>query len=187
MARFVLRHWTAILIILAVAGWSVFYLPGTPSFAVFQLKQAIDARDGNGAAQYIDFDQVVRNAGDEMMREQQNNGGDASSVIGQLLRKGAVALLSGPMAELLKQWATDEVNQGAKEVQMPPAAVAGAVLMLHRSDDTAYTRWKDNKGQVWEVRMAREADGWKIVEVKNVKQLLDKLKREEEKRLNSAP
>ena len=53
--RYALRHWTAILIIVLVAGWAIFYLPNTPSFAIFELKQAIDARNGNTAASYVDF------------------------------------------------------------------------------------------------------------------------------------
>jgi hypothetical protein len=68
---------------------------------------------------------------------------------------------------------------------MPPAAVAGAIVLMHRNGDSAYTRWTDHKGQVWEVRMAREDGAWKIVEVKNVKQLLEKLQRHEEKELNN--
>ena len=71
---------------------------------------------------------------------------------------------------------------------MPPVAVAGALVTLHRSGDAAFTRWQDHKGQVWEVRMAREDGQWKIVEVKNVQQLLDKLKRQQEKGVRqSAP
>ena len=60
--RFALRHWTAILIIVLIAGWAIFYLPGTPSYAIFELKQAIDARDGSAAASYVDFKKVVENA-----------------------------------------------------------------------------------------------------------------------------
>src|SRR5579864_7410231 len=137
MARFIFRHWTAILIVLVIAGWAIFYLPGTPSFAVFELKQAIDARNGDDAARYVDFQKVVRNAGYEMVQER--GGGDAGSVIGQFVAKGAVDLFSGPMAALLKQWATQKVENGAREVQMPGGAVAAAILMLHRNGDTAYT------------------------------------------------
>jgi len=194
MVRFALRHWTAILIIIVAAGWAVFYLPGTPSYAIFELKQAIDARDGEGAAAYVDFRKVVLNAGYEMVQERNaggsgegSGGDDPSNVLGRLIGKGAVDLLSGPMAALLKQWAIQQVNDGAKEVQMPSAGVVGAIALLHRYDDTAYTRWQDKKGQVWEVRMAREPAGWKVVEVKNVKQLLDKLERHEEKSLNAPP
>jgi hypothetical protein len=185
MARFALRHWTSILIVVALAAWAVFYLPDTPSYAIFQLKQAIDARDGAGAARYVDFQSVVRNAGYEMVDER-NAAGSGGNILGQLIGKGAVDLLSGPMAALLQSWATQQVNNGAKDVQMPLAALVGAVLTLHRSGDAAFTRWQDHKGQVWEVRLARNGQ-WKIVEVKNVQQLLDKLKRQQEKELGNPP
>jgi len=180
MARFALRHWTSILIVAALAAWAVFYLPDTPSFAIFQLKQSIDARDGAGAARYIDFQKVVRNAGYEMV-EELNGAGGAGNILGQLIGKGAVDLLSGPMAVLLKSWATQQVDNGAKDVQMPAMAAVAALVVLRRSGEVAFTRWQDHKGQVWEVRLAREEGQWKIVEVKNVKQLLDKLKRQQEK------
>jgi len=184
MARFAIRHWTAILLILLVSGWAIFYLPATPSFAVFQLKQAVDARNGSAAAKYVDFQKVVRNAGYEMV-ENQNGGSDddndASSIISRFVGRGAVDLFSGPMAALLQQWTIQQVNDGAKQVQMPAAAVAGAILLLHRDGDAAYTRWTDHKGQIWEVRLEREDGGWKIVQVKNVAQLLAKLKRQQER------
>jgi hypothetical protein len=185
MAGFALRHWTSILIAIALAVWAVFYLPDTPSYAIFELKQSIDARDGAGAARYVDFQKVVRNAGYEMVDDP--NSSSSSSLLGQLIGKGAVDLLSGPMAAMLQTWATQQVDNGAKQLQMPAIAVVGAVVMLHRNGDAAYTRWQDNKGQVWEVRMARENGQWQVVEVKNVKQLLDKLRRQQEKQFNSAP
>ena len=186
MARFALRHWTSILIVTALAAWAVFYLPDTPTYAMIRLKQSIDARDGTGAARYIDFQKVVRNAGYEMV-DGRNPPGDAGSILGQLIGKGAVDLLSGPMAALLKSWAMQQVDNGAKDVQMPTAAVVAAAVVLHRSGDVAFTRWQDHKGQVWEVRMAREDGQWKIVEVNNVKQLLEKLKRRHERESGSPP
>lgn len=185
MARFALRHWTSILITLALAAWAIFYLPDTPSFALFQLKQSIDARDGAVAARFIDFQRVVRNAGYEIVDDP--NSPNAGNILGQFLGKGAVDLLSGPMAALLQSWATQQVDNGNKDLQMPGVAVLGALVTMHRSGDVAFTQWQDHKGRVWEVRMAREDGQWKVVEVKNVKQLLDKLKRQEEKRFNSTP
>jgi Protein of unknown function (DUF2939) len=183
--RFALRHWTTILIVLLMAGWAIFYLPNTPAYAIFQLKQAIDARDGRAAAAYIDFKKVVENAGYEVVRNH-NNGSvttDASAIIAQLVGEGAVDMVSGPMASLLRQWSVQQVNDGAQQLQMPAAAVAGAAVLLHRHDGTAYTQWTERNGQVWELRMEQEADGWKIVQIKNIAQLLDKLKREQVKQL----
>jgi hypothetical protein len=92
------------------------------------------------------------------------------------------------MAALLQQWAIQQVDDGAPLVQMPAAAVAGATLLLHRNDGAAYTQWTDHKGQVWEVRMEREVGGWKIVQIKNVAQLLEKLKGQQQKQfVNPSP
>jgi DUF2939 family protein len=171
MARFLARHWTAVAIIGAILIWAVIYLPGSPSFAVFQLKRAIDARDDESAAQFVDFQSVVRHAGYEMLGDK--GSGDPLS---QFLGKGAVDLLSGPMAGLVASWARHEVATGAPEVQMPAGAVIAAMVLLHHDGDTAYTNFRDHKGQVWEIHLARGHDGrWQIVEVKNIRQLLAKL------------
>jgi hypothetical protein len=183
--RFALRHWTTILIVLLIGGWAIFYLPNTPSYAIFQLKRAVDAHDGSAAASFIDFKKVVENAGYEVIKKQNNDSGtpDASAIIAQLVGQGAVEMVSGPMAVLLRQWAVQQVNEGAQQLQMPAAAIAGATLLLHRHDNTAYTQWTERNGQVWEMRMEREADGWKIVQIRNIAQLLEKLKREQVKEL----
>jgi hypothetical protein len=181
MLRFLWRHAIGILVVIVIVGWGLFYVPGTPSYAVFQLKQAIDARDGAAAASFIDFTSVVRNAGYEMVQQNADKG--SGGVIGALVGKGAVDLLAQPMAAVVKTWATRQVDDGAKDVQMPAAAVAGAIVLLHRSGDTAWTDFRDHKGREWNIRMARQNGRWQIVEVKDVQQLLERLQRNEERRL----
>jgi Protein of unknown function (DUF2939) len=171
---FISRHAVGVLIVLVIGGWALFYVPTTPSYAIYQLKQAIDARDGATAATFVDFPSVVKNAGYEML--QQNS--QANDVITALVGKGAVDLLSAPMAVGVQQWATQQVNSGAKQVQMPAAAVAGAVVMLHHSGDAAWTDFRDDKGVRWDIRMSRENGHWRIVEVKNVQQLLQHFQQE---------
>jgi hypothetical protein len=171
---FISRHAIGVLVVLVVAGWALFYLPATPSYAIYQLKQAIDARDGATAATFVDFASVVKNAGYEML--QQNS--KANDVITALVGKGAVDLLSGPMAAAVQQWATQQVNSGARQVQMPAVAVAGAIVLLHHSGDTAWTDFRDDKGVQWDIRMARENDHWRITEVKNVQQFLQRFQQE---------
>lgn len=183
MLRFVWRHAIGVLIVIVIAGWALLYVPGTPSWAVFQLKQAIDARDGAAAAQFVDFTSVVRNAGYEMVQQNADKGG--GGVLGALVGKGAVDLLAQPTAAVLKTWAVRQVDDGARDVQMPAAAVAGAIVLLHRSGDTAWTDFRDNKGREWNIRMARKDGRWQIVEVKDVEQLLERLERDEQKRLRS--
>ena len=181
MFRFVLRHFTAILIVAAVAGWAVLYLPRTPSWAVLRMKQAIDARDGDGASRYVDFESVVKHAGYEMVRKQ---GG--SDLLSSMLGNAAIDLLTRPMAQITRAWAVKKVDDGAREVQMPGAAVAGSIVLLHRNGDTAFTDFKDNKGQEWEIHMARGEDGgWRVTEIKNIEQLLQKLQRDQQRRLDA--
>ncbi len=176
MARFALRHWTGILIAVVIAGWALFYLPATPSFAVFEMKRAIDARDGDDAARYVDFESVVRHAGDEMLQK------NANDPLSQLLGQGAMEILVKPMAQLARAKAVQDVNDGAREVQMPPAAVAGALILMRRDGDHAFTRFRDNKGREWEIRMARDDRGvWQISEVKDIQQLLEQLQHQQGK------
>jgi hypothetical protein len=165
---FLSRHAIGVLIALVIGGWALFYVPTTPSYAIYQLKQAIDARDGATAATFVDFPSVVKNAGYEML--QQNS--KANDMLTTLVGKGAVDMLSGPLAAAVQQWATQQVNNGARQVQMPAAAVAGAIVLLHHSGDAAWTNFRDNKGVQWDIRMARENGHWRIIEVKNVEQLL---------------
>jgi hypothetical protein len=171
--RFVLRHFTAILILAAVAGWAVFYLPYTPTWAVLRMKQAIDARAGDEAAKYVDFESVVRNAGREMVQKQ---GG--TDPLSSMLGNAAIDLLTKPMAQVAKSWAVQKVDNGAREVQMPGVAVAGSLILLHRNGDTAATDFTDNKGQRWRIHLARGDDGyWRVTEIEDIEQLLQKLQR----------
>jgi hypothetical protein len=171
--RFVLRHFTAILILAAVTGWAVFYLPYTPTWAVLRMKQAIDAREGDEAAKYVDFESVVRNAGREMVQKQ---GG--TDPLSSMLGNAAIDLLTKPMAQVAKSWAVQKVDNGAREVQMPGVAVAGSLILLHRNGDTAATDFTDNKGQRWRIHLARGDDGyWRVTEIEDVEQLLQKLQR----------
>ncbi|MGH7915708.1 MAG: DUF2939 domain-containing protein [Candidatus Binataceae bacterium] len=171
---FISRHTIGILVVLVIAGWALFYVPTTPSYAIYQLKQAIDARDGATAATFVNFSSVVKNAGYEMLQQNSN----ANDAITALVGRGAVDLLSAPMAAGLQQWTTQQVNSGAKQVQMPGAAVAGAIALLHHSGDTAWTNFRDNKGVQWDIRMSRENGHWRITEVKNVEQLLQRFQQD---------
>ncbi len=183
MLRFAIRHFTAILIVAALAAWALYYLPTTPTWSVLRLKRAIDARDGDAAALYVDFPSVVKNAGYEMLQQQGSN-----SPLGSMVGQAAIDVLARPMAALLESWAKQEVHDGDPDLQMPGGAVAGALVFLHRNGGTAYTNFTDPKGQTWEIHMARAADGhWQVTEVANVQQLLEKLKQKQQKRLQQMP
>jgi DUF2939 family protein len=179
MIRFAARHWTAILITIVLLWWALVYVPASPSFAVLQLKRAIDARDGDAAARYVNFESVVKHAGYEMVQQRAND------PLSQMVGQGAVDLFSKPLAQATRAYTVKDVNDGDKNVQMPPAAVIGAIVFLHRDDGAASTKFTDNKGRNWEVRMARDDFGvWQVTEVKNVQQLLDQIQHDAQRRYN---
>ncbi|HLX36697.1 MAG TPA: DUF2939 domain-containing protein [Candidatus Binataceae bacterium] len=182
MMRFAARHWTGILILIVVGWWALIYVPASPSFAVFQLKRAIDARDGEEAARYVNFESVVKQAGYEMVQQKAND------PLSQMVGQGAVDLFLKPLAQATRSYLVKDVNDGDKNVQMPPAAVAGAVILMHRDEGVAYTKFTDNKNRQWEVRMARDQFGvWQVTEVKNIQQLLDQIQHDAQKRLDQEP
>jgi hypothetical protein len=182
MKRFALRNVTSILVLIVFGWWAIFYMPSTPTWAVLRMKQAIDARDGNRAAQYVDFPKLVKHAGEEMVREKA-----AGNPVGALVGQAAVQLLNQPIANALESVAVKKVNEGDKDVQMPIAAVAGALVLLHRHGDRAATNFTDHKGQTWKIHMTREDDTWKITRIENIEQILQQLQKHEEKQLNLNP
>jgi hypothetical protein len=130
----------------------------------------------------VDFQSVVSKAGMQMV---QNQGGSGDPLTA-LISKGAVQLFSAPAARLVESWARQKVDDGAKEVQMPAAAVVGAMVLLHNNGGTAYTQFRYRKGQDWDIRMARNSDGqWQVVEIKNIQQLLDRLEKRERERFGT--
>jgi len=182
MTRFITRHITSIVVTVVVAWWAIFYLPASPTWALVWLRNAVQNRDGNAAVQYIDFQSVIQHAGREMMA-QDSSGNPLGALVGQ----AAVQLFSGPMAQVAESVAKRKVNDGDPNLQIPIGVVAGSLLLLHRSGDTAWTRFTDRKGQDWEIHMTREQGRWQITEVKNARQLLEKLQQHEAKELNSGP
>jgi hypothetical protein len=172
MSRFLLRHWTSVSVVVILAAWAAFYLPTTPSWTIIQLKRAIDARDGATAGAYVDFPSVVRSAGYQMLQKNNTDGNIISDMIG----RGAVDMLSTPMASIAQSWAQHEVDEGQRDVQLPGWAALAAIATMRRDDTGASTELTDKKGQHWVIRFARGDDGrWRIVEVDDIKQLLGKL------------
>jgi hypothetical protein len=182
MPRFVTRHITSILVTVVVAWWAIFYLPASPTWALVWLRNAVQNRDGDAAAQYIDFQSVVQHAARDMVAQDA-----AKNPLGAFVGQAAVQLLSGPLSQMAESIAKRKVNEGDPNLQIPIGVVAGSLLMLHRHGDTAWTKFTDRKGQNWEIHLTREEGRWQITEVKDARVLLDKLQQHEAKQLNAAP
>jgi hypothetical protein len=170
--KFLIRHWTILLISAVVLFWAVFFLPNTPTFAVIELTQAIRNRNGDEAAQFVDFDSVVKHAGYQIAEKQKS----ASDPLSQLLTRGAVEIFYKPVAQLVESIARQKVADGDQEVQIPFAASLGAMFFLHRDGNTATTSFRDHKDQEWEIHLARNLAGrWQIVEVDGIEGVIERL------------
>lgn len=182
MPRFITRHITSIVVTVVVAWWAIFYLPASPTWALIWLRNAVQNRDGDAAARYIDFQSVIQHGAREMLQQD-----SANNPLGALVGQAAVQLLAGPLSQMAESIAKRKVEEGDPNLQIPIGVVAGSLLLLHRSGDTAWTKFTDRKGRTWEIHMTREAGGWQITEVNNARQLLEKLQQHEAKELNSGP
>ena len=175
MASLALRHWTAILIAVAIAAWAVFYVPQTPSWMILRLKQAIDARDGAGAARYVDFQSVVQQC------RVGNGGGPERLKRGYQQLSGCIGREGCRLSCFLVQWPRcSSRGQFSKSIT---ARNKYRFLPQRRPRRSCYsietatppiragltTRVKFGK-----CRLAREEGGWKIVEVKNVEAIARK-------------
>jgi len=182
MPRFITRHITALLVTLVVGWWAIFYLPRTPTWAVLWLRNAVQNRDGDAAVRYIDFQSVVQHAAKDMVEQNAGN-----NPLGSFVGKAAVQLLAGPLAQVAESWAKQKVNEGDPNLQIPAAAVAGALVMLHRQGDSAWTKFTDRKGQTWEIHLLREDGRWQITQVEDAKVLLQRLQEHRAQELNPGP
>lgn len=170
--KFLIRHWTILLISAVVLFWAVFFLPNTPTFAVIELTQAIRNRNSDEAARFVDFDSVVKHAGYQIAEKQKS----ASDPLSQLLTRGAVEVFYKPVAQLVESIARQKVADGDPQVQIPFAASLGAMLFLHREGNTATTSFRDRKDQEWEIHLARNPAGrWQIVEVDGIERVIERL------------
>ena len=179
---FAYRHFTAILILAAIAAWGFSICRTLPPGRCFRLKQAIDARDGNEAARYVDFQSVVQHAGYEMVHNK-----SGTDPLSNLVGKAAVDLFTAPMAGARGRGRSSRSNDG----QQGPADAGGgrsrlAIVLCIATATPPSRTFTDNKGQAWEIHLARGEDGaWRVTEIKDIEQLLEKLQREQQKRLNA--
>jgi hypothetical protein len=180
MPRFIVRHFTAILVVLVLGWWAIFYLPNAPTWTVIWLRAAVQNRDADAAARYIDFQSVVQNAAKDVVAQDTEK-----NPLGAFIGQAAVQLFSQPMAQMAEKIARERVSDGDPNIRIPPVAVLGAIVLMHRDGDSAWTKFTDRKGQNWEIHLTREPDGiWQITQVKDARVLLQKLKEHEAKEFN---
>ncbi len=158
-----------VLVVLAVglAGWWLFYLPSTPTWALYTLYVDVKEHDGVAAKELIDFEGVTKSI--IAASEQNEAAGKApSEELGEeLLGRGLATLMVGPIAEALKsrfqQW-VDTRDESKYPVGIGPAVQA--IFRLRRQGSSAFTHLTDDDGKRIDITLTRGSDGyWKITGV----------------------
>jgi len=156
---------------LALAGWWWFYLPTTPSWAVYSLYQDVKNHDGAAAQELIDFQSVTKGFIDTAVTEHESGKTtgeeEGQAEFEEIFARGIASLVVGPMSDALKsrfaQWVD---NRDDTKYPISVGPVLEAILRLHRQGSTAFTQVTNDKGERLQMTLTREngAD-WRITSV----------------------
>lgn len=156
---------------MAVLWWRFLFLPGTASWALWSLSDAVNHHQGELAASYIDFDSVTRYVFEETFKKkvaQDSSEGkdDPSTLLGEALGRGIGSMMVGPVAQTIKVRFEQKVSDANEhDVHVQTLALAGAIWRLHCDGDTASTWGTDKDGQRVDVTLSKTDSGWKISRV----------------------
>jgi len=156
----------------------------TPSYAVYQIKRALETHDYALFTQYVDVDSVLDHALDELTGQGEKSAEERPphGSLAKALRKGLLKNFAREARDMVKAGLDIAVEQAVKdrESQLPeiPASAVVAALWAGRAEgDTANFPIKVKKGDQIEVKAHQTPEGlWRVVEIKNLPALLPSLK-----------
>lgn len=167
-----------VLVLVSYLAWTF-----TPSYALYQIKQALETHDYERFAEYVDVESVAGKAFDELgqfkkQKEEKPSGGDS---LADLLRKGLKSLSSeirnvvSAGADIVVEQAITDRNRTLPEI--PTLAIIGAIFAGETKDGTRHFPIRIKHGEEIEVKVRKSDQGvWRVVEVTNVETLLAQLK-----------
>jgi hypothetical protein len=172
----------ALLVLLLVGGgyaWT-----RTPSYCLYQIKQALETHDYPLFTQYVDVDSVLDHALDELTGQGEKSAEEPTprGSLAKALRKGLLKNFARETRAVVKASLEIVVEQAVKnrESQLPeiPASAVVATLWVGRAEgDTANFPIKVKKGDQIEVKARQTPEGlWRVVEIENLSALLPSLK-----------
>jgi len=169
-------------LVLAAAGYAWTF---TPSYSVYQIKQALETHDYATFSRYVDVDSVLDHALDEFGSnpEQETDTPAPGGLLGKALRKGFLKNFARDARPVVKAGLRIVVEQTVKNrdhplPQIPLAAVVGA-LWYGRTDDgnTVSFPIKIKKGERIQIKARQTPAGvWRVVEVSDLSAFLSTLK-----------
>lgn len=149
---------------IVMAWWIFFSIPASPSFAIYTFYRNVKAHDGAAAATFIDFPTLTKGVmDDEISAEAAQKNSDPSA---EILGRGLLGLMSGAIADTAKARFQRMVEGEAgddEKFTMSFGEMLGSIWYLQREGDIAKTRFKDQDGNVIEVKFVRQSDtGWRV-------------------------
>jgi hypothetical protein len=156
---------------LALGGWWWFYVPTTPSWAVYSLYRDVKDHDGAAAKQFIDFQSIAKAIIDAAVTEHEtkNTPGEdeGQARLAEIFARGIAGLMVGPISDALTsrfaQW-VDSRDEAKYPISL--GAVLEAIVRLHRQGSAAFTQLTNDKGETLRITLTRENDAdWKITSV----------------------
>ena len=174
-----------VLILVSCIAWTF-----TPSYSLYQIKEALETHDYARFAEYVDVESVAGNAFDELgqLKQQQedkpSSGGGGS--LADLLRQGLKSL-SGEIRNVVSAGADIVVEQVITDrnrdlPEIPTLAIIGAIFAGETQDGMRRFPVPIKDGEEIEVNMRESDDGvWRVVEVTNVETLIAQLKKRYER------
>jgi hypothetical protein len=159
------------LVAISLMGWWAFYLPATPSWAVYSLYRDVRNHDGGAAEQLIDFESVTKGLVNTAITEHETGSAardeEGAGAFGEIFARGIASLMVAPMSDAFKsrfeQW-VDSRDDAKYPMNVGP--VLEAILQLRRQGSTAFSQITDTKGETLHITLNRESGGdWKITAV----------------------
>ncbi len=183
------QRWVIVLIggalcgVLAFSAWV-----GTPSYALYRIKRAVDTQDLEIFKHYVDLDSVLSHALQEVggkFFDQEATDGPKDRIPQQSSHKGLLKGLlrrfapevKGLLQDGARQVVEQMVTQPREKPLIPYLALVAAMWQVHKEGQQAFLPIKTKKGDIVEVIMNKASEGyWRVVEVMNVKALLAEIK-----------
>lgn len=161
----------------------------TPSYSLYRIRQALLAHDYATFAYYVDVDNVLDHALDQLTGGQQQEGEDPKprGPLAKLFKKGLLKNFVRDSREIVKAGLSIAVEQAVRDrdrplPEIPPLAVVAALWHGQEEDRTVTFPVKVKKGEQIEIRARKNDAGvWRVIEIINLPALLPALKRHQAK------
>ena len=149
--------------IMALVIWAIWYLPGTPSYAVYRFHEAVSERDGPAAAAFIDFEKSIKSLVSQYT-DAAGEKSDEQSAFSSMVAQGILGAMSPSISAHVKvefeKAVEDPKSKVATVGEIGPVQLAGILFGLRRDGNMAYLKFNDRDGKMIEVTLTKEEDRW---------------------------